>query len=143
MVSVNYLQANDEFRNLTRIHEQDFVGKKASIICSTCGVRYCKKCGRLAWAKSQIGYVANIIGWYIDHYSICGSYKIHRIRLYVINLKYLQQMLKGETLSKYDFYAQSSSSSSDTPPIFILCDLCYWCATYFDKTIIPVDNICP
>jgi hypothetical protein len=28
-------------------------------------------------------------------------------------------------------------------PIFILCDACYWCATYFDKTKIPADNICP
>jgi predicted Zn-ribbon and HTH transcriptional regulator len=35
------------------------------------------------------------------------------------------------------------SSSSSSPPIFILCDNCYWCATYFDKTRIPVDNICP
>jgi hypothetical protein len=53
-------------------------------------------------------------------------------------------MLKSETLSKYDSSAQSSSSSSSyTPPIFILCDICYWCATYFDKTRIPVDNICP
>ena len=30
-----------------------------------------------------------------------------------------------------------------SPPIFILCDNCYWCATYFDKTRIPADNICP
>ena len=28
-------------------------------------------------------------------------------------------------------------------PIFILCDRCYWCATYFDKTRIPADNNCP
>ena len=34
-------------------------------------------------------------------------------------------------------------SSSSSPPIFVLCDSCYWCATYFDKTRIPVDNICP
>ncbi len=53
-------------------------------------------------------------------------------------------MLKGETLSKYNSNTQSSSSSfSDTSPIFILCDACYWCATYFDKARIPVDNICP
>jgi hypothetical protein len=26
--------------------------------------------------------------------------------------------------------------------IFILCDSCYWCATYLDKTRIPTDNIC-
>jgi hypothetical protein len=30
-----------------------------------------------------------------------------------------------------------------SPPIFILCDKCYWCATYFDKTRIPIDNNCP
>jgi hypothetical protein len=34
-------------------------------------------------------------------------------------------------------------SSSSSPPIFILCDSCYWCATYFDKTRTPVDNTCP
>jgi hypothetical protein len=34
------------FRSLTRIHEHDFVGEKASIICSTCGLRYCEKCGK-------------------------------------------------------------------------------------------------
>ena len=28
-------------------------------------------------------------------------------------------------------------------PVFILCDTCYWCATYLDKTSIPMDNICP
>jgi hypothetical protein len=26
---------------------------------------------------------------------------------------------------------------------FILFDSCYWCATYFDKTKVPIDNICP
>jgi hypothetical protein len=31
---------------------------------------------------------------------------------------------------------------SSSPPIFILCDKCYWCATYFDKTKIPIDNNC-
>ena len=29
------------------------------------------------------------------------------------------------------------------PPVFILCDRCYWCATYFRNTRTPVDNICP
>ena len=47
MVSGNLLQGSDEFRNLVRIHEHDFVGKKASIICSTCGLQYCEKCGKL------------------------------------------------------------------------------------------------
>ena len=26
------------------------------------------------------------------------------------------------------------NSSSQSPPMFILCDTCRWCATYFDKT---------
>jgi hypothetical protein len=29
------------------------------------------------------------------------------------------------------------------PPIFILCDKCYWCVTYLDKTRIPIHNSCP
>jgi hypothetical protein len=42
-------------------------------------------------------------------------------------------MLKSETLTKYKPHSQSQSSSH-TQPMFILCDICYWCATYFDKT---------
>jgi hypothetical protein len=38
---------------------------------------------------------------------------------------------------------KAGSSKSSQPPIFILCDTCYWAATYFDKTKIPVDNVCP
>jgi hypothetical protein len=34
-------------------------------------------------------------------------------------------------------------SLSSSPPIFILCDNCYWCATYLDKTRIPGENRCP
>jgi hypothetical protein len=26
---------------------------------------------------------------------------------------------------------------------FILCDICYWCSTYLDKTRLPIDNKCP
>jgi hypothetical protein len=33
--------------------------------------------------------------------------------------------------------------SSSSQPIFILCDTCYWCATYLDKTRIPSENMCP
>jgi hypothetical protein len=28
-------------------------------------------------------------------------------------------------------------------PIFVLCDFCYWCANFVDKTKIPADNVCP
>ena len=29
------------------------------------------------------------------------------------------------------------------PPVFILCDRCYWCATYFGNIRIRADNNCP
>ncbi|HEY7570412.1 MAG TPA: hypothetical protein VH796_03490 [Nitrososphaeraceae archaeon] len=35
------------------------------------------------------------------------------------------------------------SSYSSSSPVFILCDKCYWCATYFDKTRGPINNNCP
>jgi hypothetical protein len=57
MSSVNPLEdhINDivflkEFSNHTRIHEHDFITIKAeekpSLICSTCGLLYCEKCGK-------------------------------------------------------------------------------------------------
>jgi hypothetical protein len=52
-------------------------------------------------------------------------------------------MLKGQTLINYDGKVAITNDSSLSPPIFILCDTCYWCATYFDKTRIPIDNNCP
>jgi hypothetical protein len=39
--------------------------------------------------------------------------------------------------------AKTPADTKSSPPIFILCDACYWCATYVDKTIIPADNNCP
>ena len=32
---------------------------------------------------------------------------------------------------------------SSSPPIFVLCDICYWCATFVDMTTVPIHNICP
>jgi hypothetical protein len=29
------------------------------------------------------------------------------------------------------------------PPVFVLYDRWYWCATYFSNAIISTDNICP
>ena len=28
-------------------------------------------------------------------------------------------------------------------PIFVLCDSCYWCATYVDNNRVPRENRCP
>ena len=30
-----------------------------------------------------------------------------------------------------------------SPSIFVLCEKCYWCATYLDKTKVPMDGSCP
>ncbi|MFL6403064.1 MAG: hypothetical protein ACJ71M_06275 [Nitrososphaeraceae archaeon] len=47
------------------------------------------------------------------------------------------------SLINYDSSNLIARSSSSSPPIFILCDNCYWCATYLDKTRIPEENSCP
>jgi hypothetical protein len=53
MFSVNQLEDNvvNEFVNHTKIHEHDFSSikteKETSIICSTCGLLCCEKCGKL------------------------------------------------------------------------------------------------
>jgi predicted Zn-ribbon and HTH transcriptional regulator len=39
--------------------------------------------------------------------------------------------------------AKTPNRSSSSPPVFMLCDTCYWCATYLDKTRIPTENKCP
>ena len=51
----------------------------------------------------------------------------------------------GTTLTTYDSQGNTCAESSmlSSPPISVLCDTCYWCATYFDKTRIAADNICP
>ena len=53
-----------------------------------------------------------------------------------------------ELITNYEsqsLIAKTNDISLPLPqPIFILCDTCYWCATYFDKTRIPSNNnICP
>jgi hypothetical protein len=53
---------------------------------------------------------------------------------------------QGVSLTNYNSQSlvdKIRDQHSSSPPIFILCDKCYWCATYFDKTRMPVDNTCP
>jgi len=54
-------------------------------------------------------------------------------------------LAEGEpTLTNYDSpNTTNTKTKSSLVPIFVLCDTCYWCATYFDKSRIPADNICP
>ena len=52
----------------------------------------------------------------------------------------------GKSVSNYEsrLIAKTSDRPVSSPsPIFILCDRCYWCATYFDKARTPIDNNCP
>ena len=42
---------------------------------------------------------------------------------------------------KQDIFS-SSAKLYDFLPIFVLCERCYWCATYLDKTRLPRDNTC-
>jgi len=53
--------------------------------------------------------------------------------------------LNSELLKQGEEYLSNNDDQFQLPssPIFILCDNCYWCATYFDKTRMPADNICP
>jgi hypothetical protein len=48
----------------------------------------------------------------------------------------------SKSITNYDSQSliAKTRGRSLSPPIFILCDKCYWCATYFDKTKIPIDN---
>ena len=39
--------------------------------------------------------------------------------------------------------AKNRDRIKSSSPVFILCDRCYWCATYFDNRRIPTNNNCP
>ena len=57
----------------------------------------------------------------------------------------IKEMLKegkSTTNDSQSLIIKPANCSNLSPPIFILCDICHWCATYFDKTRIPVDNKC-
>ena len=48
---------------------------------------------------------------------------------------YQSQKIKDD---KYDEHRNSKSKES----IFVLCETCYWCATYFNKSAVPTHE-CP
>jgi hypothetical protein len=39
--------------------------------------------------------------------------------------------------------AKTHTPTKSSTPVFILCDRCYWCATYFSNARIPLNDICP
>lgn len=55
---------------------------------------------------------------------------------------HLDQCLEEEIRNYMSLKLIDKTSNRFSPPIFILCDKCYWCATYLDKTRIPIDNTC-
>jgi hypothetical protein len=53
---------------------------------------------------------------------------------------------QNSSLTNYDSQSlinNTRNQHSGYLPIFILCDTCYWCATYVDNTRIPAGNKCP
>ena len=50
------------------------------------------------------------------------------------------------SLINNDFHsaiAKTHAPVKSSTPVFILCDRCYWCATYFSNTRTPIENNCP
>jgi hypothetical protein len=53
---------------------------------------------------------------------------------------------EGKSIANYEsqsLIAKGDDWFNSAYPVFILCGKCYWCATYFDKTRLPMDNNCP
>lgn len=54
---------------------------------------------------------------------------------------------EATSVSNYDpsslITKEHDHSTKPSSTIFVLCDKCYWCATYFDNTRIPMNNNCP
>jgi hypothetical protein len=68
--------------------------------------------------------------------------------IYILLLPdFARKAKEGKSMTNHDSQSLISKThdhiQSSSPPIFILCDRCYWCATYFDKTRMPMDNNCP
>jgi len=64
--------------------------------------------------------------------------------IYVIYLV-LYEMVNGtNSANKYESQTLIAKTNGFTPlpPIFVLCDKCYWCATYLDKSRLPSENNC-
>ena len=57
-------------------------------------------------------------------------------------MSHLDQCLEEEIRNYMSLKLIDKTSNRFSAPIFILCDRCYWCATYLDKTRIPINNTC-
>ena len=77
----------------------------------------------------------NTVLKFLDNPSV-SKHRIHAINQGI----YLANMLEKPEIE--ETFRKMGSLLIETQPIFILCDTCYWCATYFDKTRTPLDNNC-
>ena len=50
---------------------------------------------------------------------------------------------KWSIVSQKQDISSSSEKINDSLPIFVLCDRCYWCATFLYKNRLCRDNLCP
>jgi hypothetical protein len=46
-------------------------------------------------------------------------------------------------MSQKQEISSSSEKIYNSLPIFVLCDICYWCATFLSKARLRRDNLCP
>jgi hypothetical protein len=63
------------------------------------------------------------------------------VRLGTITLKVM--FWKGSPMSQKQDISSSSAKIYDTLPVFVLCEKCYWCATFLNKNMIRRYNPCP
>ena len=49
----------------------------------------------------------------------------------------------GSLISTTGQFKSGKENPKKRETIFILCDTCFWCATYFGKFMLPAENRCP
>jgi hypothetical protein len=47
------------------------------------------------------------------------------------------------TTTTNEVFKSEKENPKNRETIFILCDTCFWCATYFGKFMLPAENRCP
>jgi hypothetical protein len=60
----------------------------------------------------------------------------------ILILKEMVDSTNSVNKSESQTLIAKTSSFTPLPSIFVLCDKCYWCATYLDKSKLPLDNSC-
>jgi len=50
---------------------------------------------------------------------------------------------KRASVGGYQDSNSSVKSPISQPPVFVLCESCHWCATYLERSRLPLENECP